>query len=65
LGQAPGVSNTTDGRRYELLRIGLADGSETTVYVVVHPRQATRVRVACFEEAQRLDQLVHCERAAA
>lgn len=44
-----------DGRRYELLRIGLSDGSETTVYVVVHPRQATRVRVACFEEAQRLD----------
>lgn len=41
--------------RYELSRIRLADGSETTVYVVVHPRRATRVRVACFEEAQRLD----------
>ncbi len=41
--------------RYELLRIGLADGSETTAYVVVHPRRTMRVRVACFEEAQRLD----------
>ncbi len=45
----------TDGRRYELSRIALADGAETTVYVVVHPRRATRVRVICFEEAQRLD----------
>jgi Phosphodiester glycosidase len=41
--------------RYELSRIQLADGSETTVYVVAHPRRATRVRVACFEEPQRLD----------
>ncbi len=41
--------------RYELLRIRLADGSETTVYVVIHPRHATRVRVQCFEEARRLD----------
>lgn len=40
---------------YELVRIRLGDGSETTVYVVVHPRRATRVRVACFEDAQRLD----------
>ena len=44
-----------DGRRYELSRIGLADGGETTVYVVVHPRRSTRLRVTCFEEAQRLD----------
>ena len=36
-------------------RVALADGSETTVYVVIHPRRATRIRVACFEEAQRLD----------
>jgi hypothetical protein len=43
------------GRRYELSRIGLADGGETTVYVVIHPRYATRVRVAWFEQAQRLD----------
>jgi hypothetical protein len=38
-----------------LSRVGLADGSETTVYVVVHPRRATRVRVAWFEEPRRLD----------
>lgn len=44
-----------DGRRYELSRIGLADGGETTVYAVVHPRRSTRLRVTCFEEAQRLD----------
>jgi hypothetical protein len=44
-----------DGRRYELSRIRLADGSETTAYVVVHPRQATRLRLTYFEEAQRLD----------
>lgn len=48
-------STTADGRRYELSRIGLADGGETTVYLVVHPRRATRVRVVCFEEPQRLD----------
>jgi hypothetical protein len=46
---------TPDGRRYELTRIGLADGAETTVYVVVHPRRETRVRVECFEQAERLD----------
>ena len=46
---------TPDERRYELSRIGLAAGAETTVYVVVHPRRATRVRVTCFEEAERLD----------
>ena len=44
-----------DGRRYELLRLVLADGEETTVYVVVHPRRSTRLRVACFEPARRLD----------
>jgi Phosphodiester glycosidase len=50
------MSNATaDGPRYELSRIRLADGGETTVYAVVHPRRATRLRVACFEEAQRLD----------
>jgi hypothetical protein len=46
---------TADGRRYELSRLRLADRRETTVYVVVHPRRATRVRVTCFEQAQRLD----------
>jgi hypothetical protein len=48
-------SVSADRRRYELSRVGLADGSETTVYVVVHPRHATRVRVICFDQAQRLD----------
>lgn len=46
---------TADRPRYELSRIELADGSETTVYVVVHPRRATRLRVACFEQPRRLD----------
>ena len=46
---------TADGRRYELPRIRLADGRETTVYAVVHPRRATRVRVTCHEQARRLD----------
>jgi hypothetical protein len=41
--------------RYELSRIGLADGSETTIYLVAHPRHETRVRVACFDQPQRLD----------
>jgi Phosphodiester glycosidase len=51
------VSNeTADGRRYELSRIRLSDGSETTIYAVVHPRRATRVHVKCFEEARRLDE---------
>jgi hypothetical protein len=44
-----------DGRRYELSRVGLTDGSETTLYVVIHPRRTTRLRVMCFEEPQRLD----------
>jgi len=46
---------TGDGRRYELSRVRLADGRDTTVYVVVHPRRTTRLRVACFAEPQRLD----------
>jgi len=49
------IERGADGRRYELSRIRLADGSETTVYVAVHPRESTRVRVACFAEAARLD----------
>jgi hypothetical protein len=49
------VSPEADGRRYELSRLRLADGAETTVYVVAHPRRTTRVRVTCFGEAQRLD----------
>jgi len=50
-----GSRGVADGRRYELSRVGLTDGSETTVYVVVHPRRTTRLRVMCFEEPQRLD----------
>jgi hypothetical protein len=46
---------TADGRRYELSRVRLADGNETTLYVVVHPRRSTRVRVNCFAEPARLD----------
>lgn len=46
---------TAEEPRYELSRIRLADGAETTVYVVVHPRRTTRLRLVCFEQAQRLD----------
>ena len=42
--------------RYELTRVRLADGLETTVYVVAYPRAATRVGLVCFEDAQRLDE---------
>jgi exopolysaccharide biosynthesis protein len=41
--------------RYELARIRLGDGRETTVYVVAHDRRATHVRVTHFEQPQRLD----------
>jgi hypothetical protein len=41
--------------RYELTRIGLRDGTETTVYLVRHPLRPTAVRVVCFEEPRRLD----------
>jgi Phosphodiester glycosidase len=40
---------------YELTRIRLSDGRETTVYLVRYPRATTSVRVACFDEPQRLD----------
>jgi Phosphodiester glycosidase len=40
---------------YELTRVRLGDGRETTVYLVRHPRANTRVRLACFREPQRLD----------
>ena len=48
--------------RYELTRVRLSDGLETTVYVVAYPRAATRVRVACFADAQRLDEWCVAER---
>jgi hypothetical protein len=41
---------------YELLRFRTRDGDETTVYLIRHPLAATRVRVVCFEEPERLDQ---------
>jgi hypothetical protein len=44
-----------DGIAYELLRIRLRDGEETTVYLVRHPRRSTRVRVVHFLEPTRLD----------
>ena len=44
-----------DGIAYELTRARLADGQETTVYLVRYPRHATTVRVHLFREPQRLD----------
>jgi hypothetical protein len=40
---------------YELLRFRTRDGGETTVYLVRHPRAATRVTIHCFDEPTRLD----------
>jgi hypothetical protein len=44
-----------DGIAYELLRIRLREGEETTVYLVRHPRRSTRVRVVHFPQPARLD----------
>jgi Phosphodiester glycosidase len=44
-----------DGVAYELTRVRLGDGCETTVYLVRHPLAATSVRVVHFRDAQRLD----------
>src|SRR5690242_11252576 len=44
-----------DGIVYELLRTRTRDGDDTTVYLVRHPRAATRVRVQCFPAPTRLD----------
>src|SRR5262245_9981712 len=41
--------------RYELLRHRLADGEQTTVYVVRYPREYTRLSVEHFPVPQRLD----------
>jgi hypothetical protein len=51
----PMAIGSADGRRYELSRMRLADGHETTVYVVAHSRAATRLRAVCFDDPQRLD----------
>jgi hypothetical protein len=40
---------------YELTRVRLGDGWETTVYLVRHPIATTSARVVWFSEAQRLD----------
>ena len=45
----------TPGIAYELVRIRLRGGEETTVYLVRHPLALTRVRVVHFSEPQRLD----------
>jgi exopolysaccharide biosynthesis protein len=44
-----------DGITYELARIRVGDATETTVYLVRHPREHTRVRVLHFPEPRRLD----------
>jgi hypothetical protein len=44
-----------DGIEYELTRVRLRDGGETTVYLVRQPRATTSVRVVHFREARRLD----------
>jgi hypothetical protein len=44
-----------DGIEYELTRIRLRDGSETTVYLVRYPRASTGVRLICLPEPRRLD----------
>jgi Phosphodiester glycosidase len=44
-----------DGTNYELLRVRAGDSSETTVYLVRHPRATTTLRVIHFPEPRRLD----------
>jgi hypothetical protein len=46
---------TGDGIEYDLTRVRLADGLETTVYIVRYPRAATEVRALAFPEPRRLD----------
>jgi hypothetical protein len=41
--------------RYRLARHRLADGQETTIYVVRHPLAALRPRIHCFRQPRRLD----------
>ena len=50
-----GCEGMADGITYELVRISLRDGEETTVYLVRHPLAATAVRLVCFPEPRRLD----------
>jgi hypothetical protein len=44
-----------DGIEYELSRVRLRDGWETTVYLVRHPLVTTSPRVVWFPEPRRLD----------
>ena len=44
-----------DGIEYELARVRLSDGWETTVYLVRHSLATTSPRVVWFPEPQRLD----------
>jgi Phosphodiester glycosidase len=44
-----------DGITYELTRVRLGDGWETTVYLLRHPLATTSVRVMCFPDPVRLD----------
>jgi Phosphodiester glycosidase len=46
---------SADRIEYELTRVRLSDGLETTVYVVRHPLEHTSVRVIWFPEPRRLD----------
>jgi hypothetical protein len=50
------VNPTADGLEYELTRVRLSDGWETTVYLVRYPLANTSVRVVCFPDSERLDQ---------
>jgi phosphodiester glycosidase len=45
----------SDGIEYELTRVRLSDGWETTVYLVRQPLATTSLRVVWFREPQRLD----------
>jgi hypothetical protein len=51
----PGASMGSDAISYELTRVRLRDGQETTVYLVRYPRARCSVRVVCFAEPRRLD----------
>jgi hypothetical protein len=55
------VPTQTLAARYELLRHRLADGEQTTVYVVRYPRRQTRLSIEHFPVPQRLDRW--CRRA--
>ncbi len=51
----PNLPPVPSAASYELTRIRLNDGEETTVYLVRHPLARTSVRVVHFPEPHRLD----------